>query len=195
MWIPVIQEMQGGQLFIYIQAVSGLFAPPITAVYMCAVLWTRTNEAGAFWAMMVGFGLAIVRLVLSFMYKEPSCGQTIDERPWLLHIHYMYYSAFLFFAAGGAAILISHLTKPPAPFRLIRTTFWTRFDTQIRKDDKNVFEMKYTGKTSSSRDGSMNSTSLLTTRTSLDDVNSEAGLSDRLVPSPQPSQLFTIEGK
>ncbi|KAG8158699.1 hypothetical protein JTE90_021122, partial [Oedothorax gibbosus] len=43
-WIPVIQEMQGGQLFIYIQSVSAYLAPPIAAVYILAVLWRRMNE-------------------------------------------------------------------------------------------------------------------------------------------------------
>lgn len=148
MWIPVIQEMQGGQLFIYIQAVAAMFAPPICAVYVCAVLWKRTNETGAFWSLMIGFGLGVLRMAMSFMYKEPSCGQHVDERPWMLkHVHYMYYAAFLFWATITCTVLISYYTKPPAPFRLIRTTYWTRFDTNIRKDDKNVFEMKYSGAT------------------------------------------------
>lgn len=198
MWIPVIQEMQGGQLFIYIQAVAALFAPPIAAVYCCAVLWKRTNETGAFWAMMIGFSLGILRLVLSFMYKDPSCGQTFDDRPWLLkHVHYMYYAAFLFVVAGGSAMLLSYLTKPPAPFRLIRTTFWTRFDSQLRKDDRNIYEMRYTGKRSNSRDSGGTSASLLTGRDeSQSDLNNEAS-SSSLDPvlARSSSQLFTIEGE
>lgn len=119
MWIPVIQEMQGGQLFIYIQAVAAMFAPPICAVYICAVLWRRTNETGAFWAMMIGFALGILRMSMSFMYKEPSCGQHLDERPWILkRVHYMYYAFFLFVTSMASAMLISHFTKPPAPFRV-----------------------------------------------------------------------------
>lgn len=43
-WVPVIQQMQGGQLFIYIQSVSAYLAPPIAAVYLLAVLWKRMNE-------------------------------------------------------------------------------------------------------------------------------------------------------
>lgn len=44
-WIPIIQNLQGGQLFIYIQSVSAYLAPPIAAVYILAVLWKRMNEA------------------------------------------------------------------------------------------------------------------------------------------------------
>lgn len=164
MWIPVIQEMQGGQLFIYIQAVAAMFWPPICAVYICAVMWKRTNEAGAFWSLMIGFVLGFLRMAMSFMYKEPSCGQHIDERPWILkHVHYMYYAAFLFWATILCVVVISKLTRPPAPFRLIRTTFWTRFDTNIRKDDKNVFEMKYSGATTNSTNVSLGGASSGTT--------------------------------
>ena len=43
-WIPVVQGMQGGQLFIYIQAISAYLAPPIAAIFLVAVLWKRANE-------------------------------------------------------------------------------------------------------------------------------------------------------
>ena len=44
LWIPVIQGMQGAQLFFYIQAISAYLAPPIACVYLLAVLWPRANE-------------------------------------------------------------------------------------------------------------------------------------------------------
>lgn len=44
LWIPVVQAMQGGQLYIYIQAVSAYLAPPIATVYLMAVLWEGANE-------------------------------------------------------------------------------------------------------------------------------------------------------
>ena len=44
-WIPVIQGMQGTQMYIYIQAISAYLAPPIAAVYLTAILWKRANES------------------------------------------------------------------------------------------------------------------------------------------------------
>ena len=44
MWIPIIQELQGGQLFIYIQAISAYLSPPIAIVYCMAISWGRMNE-------------------------------------------------------------------------------------------------------------------------------------------------------
>ncbi len=43
-WIPVVKDMQGGQVFIYIQEVTIYLAPPVAAVYLLAVLWPRCNE-------------------------------------------------------------------------------------------------------------------------------------------------------
>ena len=42
--VPVLKDLQGGQLFTYIQAVSSYFSPPIAAVYIIAILWKRSNE-------------------------------------------------------------------------------------------------------------------------------------------------------
>ena len=44
LWIPVIQNVQGGQLFIYIQAVSAYFSPPIACLYLIAIFWKGCTE-------------------------------------------------------------------------------------------------------------------------------------------------------
>jgi hypothetical protein len=43
-WIPIIQKIQGGQLYIYIQSIGAYLAPPIAAVYCLALTWPRVNE-------------------------------------------------------------------------------------------------------------------------------------------------------
>ena len=43
-WIPAIEKMQGGQLYLYIQSIAANLAPPIASVYLLAILWKRTNE-------------------------------------------------------------------------------------------------------------------------------------------------------
>jgi hypothetical protein len=43
-WIPLIVGSQQGQLFIYIQAVTGYIAPPICAIFLLAILVPRINE-------------------------------------------------------------------------------------------------------------------------------------------------------
>ena len=43
-WVPVVKEMQGGQVFIYIQEITNYLAPPFAAVFLLAVLVPRVNE-------------------------------------------------------------------------------------------------------------------------------------------------------
>jgi uncharacterized sodium:solute symporter family permease YidK len=44
LWIPIIKNMQGAQLYIYIQSIAAYLAPPIAAVYLLAILWQKANE-------------------------------------------------------------------------------------------------------------------------------------------------------
>ena len=53
-WIPIIQQMQGGQLYIYIQSIAAYLSPPIAMIFCLAISWPRMNEAGAFWGLMIG---------------------------------------------------------------------------------------------------------------------------------------------
>jgi len=134
-WIPIIQELQGGQLFIYIQAISAYLSPPIAMVYCLAISWKRINEMGAFWGLMFGLTVGVIRMILDFTYKAPLCME-LDERPWIVSsIHYMYFAAGLFFSTGLVAAIISLLTQPPRDYMLVRTTFQTRRDQRVRKDE------------------------------------------------------------
>ena len=56
-----MQASQGSQLFNYIQSITSFLAPPICAVYLLAVFWPRTNEPGAFWGLMVGLVVGLLR--------------------------------------------------------------------------------------------------------------------------------------
>lgn len=44
LWIPVVQNVQGGQLFLYIQQVQLYFCPPIASIYLIAILWSKVTE-------------------------------------------------------------------------------------------------------------------------------------------------------
>jgi uncharacterized sodium:solute symporter family permease YidK len=44
LWIPLIQAAQQGQLFLYIQALTGYIAPPICSVFLLAIFVPRVTE-------------------------------------------------------------------------------------------------------------------------------------------------------
>ncbi|NWV22910.1 SC5AA protein, partial [Origma solitaria] len=114
-WIPILQSSSGGQLYVYIQAVTSYLAPPVTTVFILAVFWPRANEQGAFWGLMAGLALGLARMGLELAHPTPLCGVP-DQRPWLLtDIHYLHFAVLL--ATVTAAIVLggSLLSPPPSP--------------------------------------------------------------------------------
>lgn len=134
-WVPVVQQTQGGQLFIYIQEISAYLAPPLACIFLLSIFWPGCNEKGAFFGLVTGLILGIVRLILIMVYAGPAfCGDE-DSRPaFLTNIHYMYYAIFLFWVTALVAIAVSLLTKPPTLKQIYRTTYWTRYFT-LKLDD------------------------------------------------------------
>ncbi|PVD19459.1 hypothetical protein C0Q70_19948 [Pomacea canaliculata] len=133
-WVPVLQASQGGQLFNYIQAVTGYFAPPILALFLLAILWERTNEQGAFWGLMVGLVIGIVRMALDFGYGSPDCGEE-DTRPVIIRrLHFLHFTILLFVVSFVATVVITVLTPPIKKSHLIRLTWWTRHSEEEREE-------------------------------------------------------------
>uniref|UniRef100_A0A4W6CYH4 Solute carrier family 5 member 9 n=1 Tax=Lates calcarifer TaxID=8187 RepID=A0A4W6CYH4_LATCA len=134
MWIPVIQTANSGQLFDYIQSVTSFLAPPITAVFLMAIFWPRANEQGAFWGLMTGLVVGLIRMVLEFSYVAPSCGQP-DHRPAILaDVHYLYFALILL---GLTCLIIAAVSLATAPIpkeHLYRLTWWSRYSQEPRID-------------------------------------------------------------
>ena len=117
-WIPIIQEMQGGQLYIYIQSIAAYLAPPIAMIFSLAIAWPRMNECGAFWGLMTGLVIGVIRMILDFAYQAPLCMEK-DNRPAIVgQFHYMYFAALLFWITGIAAVIISLVTPPDDKYRV-----------------------------------------------------------------------------
>ena len=137
-WIPIIQASQGSQLFNYIQSITSYLAPPICAVYLLAIFWPRTNEPGAFWGLMIGLMIGLIRFGLEFSTGKPPCGDYEADNPpewWLMivdQIHYLHFGLLLWFISGVVTIAVSLMTPPPPPDSLHRLTWWSRHSTEVR---------------------------------------------------------------
>ncbi|XP_023334925.1 sodium/glucose cotransporter 4 isoform X2 [Eurytemora carolleeae] len=150
-WIPIIVNYKQSQLFHYVQAVSNFLCPPITAIFLLGLFWPRLNEQGAFWSLIIGFAVGIVRFGLQFGYKGPACGSGLqDTRPEFViatvdRFHYLHFGAFSFLLVGVISTIISLLTEPIPQARLYRLTYWTRFSKEIREeleDDNTDFNIQ-----------------------------------------------------
>lgn len=139
-WVPVIIEMQGGQMFYYIQEVCDYLTPPIAAMFLLAVLWHRCNETGAFWGALTGFVLGSIRLTLAFIYREPHCNQPDDRPSFIKDIHFMYVAAILFWISALVTVVVSLLTAPPDKEQIKMTTLW---GVNKNKKQKNQQSLDY----------------------------------------------------
>lgn len=137
-WIPVIQGSANSQLFVYIQSISSFLSPPICAVYLLAIFWARTTEPGAFWGLMIGLVIGLIRFIMEYAFVIPPCGSTDpDPRPdWIKilvgNVHYLHFGCILFVIVLVVTVVISYLTEPIPAECLHRLTFWTRESTEVR---------------------------------------------------------------
>ncbi|CAF3842151.1 unnamed protein product [Rotaria sp. Silwood1] len=113
LWIPVIRAAQGARLFDYIQAVSSFLAPPVAACYLLGILWKRINEEGAFWGLICGLFIGIIRFIWEYSYIAMPCQlEHLDKRPSVVRLQFLYFSVLLFIISGIVTIVVSLLTKP-----------------------------------------------------------------------------------
>ncbi|XP_053327112.1 sodium/myo-inositol cotransporter 2 [Spea bombifrons] len=128
LWIPLVQASQGGQLFIYIQSISSYLQPPVAVVFIMGCFWKRTNEKGAFWGLIIGLVVGIIRMILDFIYVPPQCDQP-DNRPDVVrYVHYLYFSMILALLTLIIVVAVSLWTEPPSKEMVSRLTWFTRWD-------------------------------------------------------------------
>ncbi|KAA0175371.1 hypothetical protein FNF27_03071 [Cafeteria roenbergensis] len=63
-WIPALGRLSDS-LYVSMQTLNALLAPPVLAVFVLGALWPRANEAGALAGLVAGHLPGIVRLVLA----------------------------------------------------------------------------------------------------------------------------------
>uniref|UniRef100_A0A8C4SDA8 Sodium/myo-inositol cotransporter 2 n=1 Tax=Erpetoichthys calabaricus TaxID=27687 RepID=A0A8C4SDA8_ERPCA len=128
LWIPLVKASQGGQLFIYIQSISSYLQPPVAIVFIAGCFWKRTNERGAFCALVLGLLAGCVRMALDMVYPAPQCHEE-DSRPAIVrNVHYLYFSIVVSVFTLVVVLVISLTSEPPSQQQTSRLTWFTRFD-------------------------------------------------------------------
>ncbi|NWV04559.1 SC5A9 protein, partial [Ptilonorhynchus violaceus] len=126
LWIPMVQTANSGMLFDYIQSISSYLVPPITALFCLAVCWKRINEPGAFWGLMAGLAVGLVRMIMELVYRAPLCGEE-DTRPAVLKdVHYLHFALILCALSAIVIVLVSLCTPPIPEEKLDGLTWWTK---------------------------------------------------------------------
>ncbi|KAF6081917.1 hypothetical protein HJG60_008900 [Phyllostomus discolor] len=134
LWVPLIQVSQNGQLFHYIESISSYLGPPIAAVFLLAIFCKRVNEQGAFWGLIFGLVMGLIRMIAEFVYGTGSCLAASYCPKIICGVHYLYFAIILFFISILVILGVSLLTKPIPDVHLYRLCWALRNRTEERID-------------------------------------------------------------
>ena len=118
-WIPLMSKISG-VLYEYLQSVQSYLAPPIAAVFLLGVFSKRINSKGAFTALVVGFLIGMVRIVL-----ELNRNSLTGFAHSFATINFLYFCIILFLFSIAVLIIVSLFTEKPSEEQLNGLTFAT----------------------------------------------------------------------
>jgi SSS family solute:Na+ symporter len=118
-WIPLMSRISG-VLYQYLQSVQSYLAPPIAAVFLLGVFSKRINAKGAFSAMVIGFIIGVIRIILE-LNRDDLTGFAYD----FATLNFLYFCIILFIVSIAIMIIISLLTAKPPEEKLRGLTFAT----------------------------------------------------------------------
>jgi len=131
LWIPVMPMISQGGLYQYLQNVQGYLAPPITAVFLLGLFWTRVNAKGAVWGLVSGFILGMGKLTSQAFF-----GAGKIESPAVLaaigDFNFLYFSGVLFGISVVIVVTASLLGDPPPPEKTRGLTYADATDEDRR---------------------------------------------------------------
>ncbi len=110
LWIPIIQQLADGALYGYLQNVQSYIAPPITAVFLLGIFYSRINYQGAMATLFSGLIVAAIRLTLEILKADLA-----PDSFWFAFadMNFLKFSSFFFLFCVGVAVLVSMLTPRP----------------------------------------------------------------------------------
>jgi len=125
LWIPFM-KLISGQLYQYLQSVQAYISPPVAAVFLFGVFWTRVNSKGAIASLITGFVLGMGRLI-----AELNKG---DLDGWMYNyanINFLHFAILLFSICSAVLIGVSLITREPSAGQLAGLTYSTK-DREIK---------------------------------------------------------------
>lgn len=107
LWIPLMKVISS-ELYHYLQSVQAYIAPPIAAVFLFGLFFSRINSKGALTALIGGFILGMGRL-LAELNKDSLTG-------WLhtlATINFLHFAIYLFLVCSALMVIVSLFTAKP----------------------------------------------------------------------------------
>ncbi|NNF59564.1 MAG: sodium/solute symporter, partial [Rhodothermaceae bacterium] len=99
-WIPFVEAAEGG-LYVYIQSIQAYISPPIAAVFLLGLFWSRLNAQGALASLLTGLVLGTLRLVLE------ATGATEGLGGMITGINFLMFAVYLFLVCAAVLVVVS----------------------------------------------------------------------------------------
>jgi SSS family solute:Na+ symporter len=110
-WSPMVETV-ASSLWEYLQLVLGYIAPPIVATFVIGLFYSRANANGAFYSLLLGYGLAIIYIIMQVTGTAPD-------------IHFLLQVPILFVIVAVLNVVISNMSAPP-PAEQVAPLTWTK---------------------------------------------------------------------
>lgn len=118
-WIPFMKYIQG-ELYAYLQSVQAYVSPPVAAVFLLGLCWKRLNAKGAMTALLGGFVLGALRLILELNKGSLSADGILFA---YADINFLHFAIVLFAICSAMLIVVSLLSRPMSDEKLQNLTF------------------------------------------------------------------------
>ena len=135
LWIPFMKYISS-QLYIYLQSVQAYIAPPIAACFLLGIFIPRLNGKGAIAALLSGFVIGALRLILELMNGIEKAGLPSGTMwEWIAEINFLHFAVFLFVLCTAILVGVSLLTKAPSQEQTVGLTLATT-KKEVHLDDR-----------------------------------------------------------
>ncbi len=120
LWVPFIKVISS-QLYVYLQSVQAYISPPIAAVFLFGLLWSRANGRGALAALLSGLVLGATRLIGELIHKQSPLAD--GALAWMVEMNFLHFAVFLFAICSVVLVAVSLVTPAPGLASLSGLTF------------------------------------------------------------------------
>lgn len=120
LWVPFI-NLISSQLYVYMQSVQAYISPPIAAVFLFGLLWSRGNGSGSIAALLTGLVLGATRLIGEIMHKQSPLDSGLLAT--IVEMNFLHFATFLFIICSLVLVAVSLSTPAPSAASLNGLTF------------------------------------------------------------------------
>ncbi len=129
LWVPFI-NLVSSQLYVYMQSVQAYISPPIAAVFLFGLIWSRANGKGSIAALLTGLVLGFTRLFGEIINKQ----SPLSDGPFrmMIEMNFLHFATFLFVICSLVLVAVSLSTPAPSAASLNGLTF--KYTPQSMRD-------------------------------------------------------------